>query len=69
MCCCKRMSSVTESPETGPETGPETRQYKAFGWRESWAFIAVTVFLSLAGFFMVDGGERALEPLDRAPDP
>ena len=28
--------------------------YKAFGWRESWAFIAVTVFLFLAGFFIVD---------------
>ena len=36
---------------------PESGSYKAFGWRESWAFIAVTVFLFLAGFFMVDGGD------------
>ena len=40
---------VKEYPESGP--------YKAFGWRESWAFIAVTVFLFLAGFFMVDFGD------------
>ena len=40
---------VKEHPDTGP--------YKAFGWRESWAFIAVTVFLFLAGFFMVDFGD------------
>ncbi|MBM7795317.1 hypothetical protein [Pseudoglutamicibacter cumminsii] len=33
------------------------RPYKTFGWRESWAFIAMTVFLSLAGFFLVDGGD------------
>ncbi len=31
--------------------------YKALGWPESWAFIVVTVFLFLAGFFMVDGGD------------
>lgn len=31
--------------------------YKALGWRESWAFSVVTVFLFLAGFFMVDGGD------------
>ncbi|NTS21632.1 hypothetical protein HT105_21690 [Bacteroides fragilis] len=31
--------------------------YKAFGWRESWAFIAVTAFLFLTGFFMVDSGD------------
>ena len=31
--------------------------YKALGWRESWAFIAVTVFLFLAGFFLVDYGD------------
>ena len=37
----------------GPQAGP----YKSFGWRESWAFIAVTVFLFLAGFFMVDTGD------------
>ncbi len=41
--------SVKEEPEAGT--------YKAFGWRESWAFIAVTVFLFLAGFFMVDLGD------------
>ncbi|MHB0833594.1 MAG: hypothetical protein ACYCDI_00005, partial [Corynebacterium aurimucosum] len=35
--------SVKEDAEAGT--------YKAFGWRESWAFIAVTVFLFLAGFF------------------
>ena len=40
---------VKEHPESGP--------YKAFGWRESWAFIAVTVFLFLAGIFMVDSGD------------
>ncbi|MDK8307413.1 hypothetical protein QP866_11925 [Corynebacterium imitans] len=39
------------------------------GRRESWAFFAVAVFLFLAGFFMVDGGERVPESLDRAPDP
>ena len=37
--------------------GPETGSSKTFGWGESWAFIAVTVFLFLAGFFMVDGGD------------
>lgn len=31
---------------------------KTFGWRESWAFIAVTVFLFLSGFFMVDGSDQ-----------
>lgn len=40
---------VKEHPETGPD--------KAFGWRECWAFIAVTVFLFLAGFFIVDSGD------------
>ena len=40
---------VKEYPESGP--------YKAFGWRESWAFIAMTVFLFLAGFFIVDSGD------------
>ncbi|MCZ9293644.1 hypothetical protein [Corynebacterium meitnerae] len=40
---------VKEHPDTGP--------HKAFGWRESWAFIAVTVFLFLAGIFMVDSGD------------
>lgn len=40
---------VKERAEAGP--------YKAFGWRESWAFIAVTAFLFLAGFFMVDAGD------------
>ncbi|WP_288873834.1 hypothetical protein [uncultured Corynebacterium sp.] len=49
--------SVKEGPETGTETGPGTRPHKVFGWRESWAFIAITVFLFLAGFFMVDGGD------------
>lgn len=41
--------SVKEGPGAGP--------FKSFGWRESWAFIAVTVFLFLAGFFMVDTGD------------
>ena len=41
--------SVKEGPGAGP--------FKSFGWRESWAFIAVTVFLVLAGFFMVDTGD------------
>lgn len=41
--------SVKEAPEAGT--------YKVFGWRESWSFIAVTVFLFLAGFFMVDLGD------------
>ena len=41
------------SAKEGPGAGP----FKSFGWRESWAFIAVTVFLFLAGFFMVDGGD------------
>mgnify|MGYP001759263386 FL=1 len=36
---------------------PESGSYKAFGWRESWAFIAVAVFLFLAGIFMVDSGD------------
>ena len=40
------------SAKEGPGAGP----FKSFGWRESWAFIAVTVFLFLAGFFMVDTG-------------
>ncbi|OHF41773.1 hypothetical protein HMPREF2550_00270 [Corynebacterium sp. HMSC074A01] len=39
------------------------------GRRESWAFFAVAMFLFPAGFFMVDGGERVPESLDRAPDP
>ena len=36
---------------------PESGSYKASGWRESWAFIAVAVFLFLAGIFMVDSGD------------
>ena len=41
--------SVKEDAEDGTA--------KAFGCRESWSFIAVTVFLFLAGFFMVDLGD------------
>lgn len=28
--------------------------HKVFGWRESWAFIIVSAFLVLTGFFLVD---------------
>ena len=44
-------------PVRNVEKGLESGPYKTFGCRESWAFIAVTVFLFLAGFFMVDGGD------------
>ncbi|OFT73702.1 hypothetical protein HMPREF3104_11780 [Corynebacterium sp. HMSC30G07] len=44
-------------PVRSVKEGPETGSSKTFGWRESWAFIAVTVFLFLAGFFIVDGGD------------
>ncbi|WP_201614562.1 hypothetical protein [Gulosibacter hominis] len=40
-----------------PVRSVKERPYKTFGWRESWAFIAMTVFLFLAGFFIVDGGD------------
>ena len=44
-------------PVRNVKQGPGAGSSKTFGWRESWAFIAVTVFLFLAGFFMVDGGD------------
>ena len=40
-----------------PVRSVKERPYKTFGWRESWVFIAMTVFLFLAGFFLVDGGD------------
>ena len=40
-----------------PVRSVKEKSYKTFGWRESWAFIAMTVFLFLAGFFIVDGGD------------
>ena len=44
-------------PVRGGKAGLEAGLFKSFGWRESWAFIAVTVFLFLSGFFMVDFGD------------
>lgn len=44
-------------PVRSVKEGAGAATYKAFGPRESWAFIAVTVFLFLAGFFMVDLGD------------
>lgn len=44
-------------PVRSVKEGPEGRPQKVFGQRESWAFIAVTVFLFLAGIFIVDTGD------------
>ena len=44
-------------PVRSAKEGQGAGSSKTFGWRDSWAFIAVTVFLFLAGFFIVDGGD------------
>lgn len=44
-------------PVRSVKEGQGAGSSKTFGWRESSAFIAVTVFLFLAGFFIVDGGD------------